>query len=162
LPPEIRNSIYRYALGGNRFSTQLRLVRDELRPILSSPEKNVLAILLVCRQTYAESALLPFQLSVFTFDCSLYFGIWCESLYPIQQDTVETVAFGLNFTVGCMSILNYFYRLKPFRELRNLPSLQEVAFYGRLHWDTIARDQLSNYIREAAQKKDLLVTFEED
>jgi hypothetical protein len=161
MPPEIRNSIYRYALQGNYFITQVRTLGDKQRPISSPSEINFLPILLVCRQIYAESALLPIQLSSFDFDNAYDFRAWCKSFNPIQRDTVETVAFELNFTTTCMSGLDAFYSVGTFQKLRNLSSLQEVNFYGRGHWDTIARDQLVEHIRKAAQKKDLRVTFEE-
>jgi hypothetical protein len=152
--------IYRYALGGNYFSIETKIVGDEPRAISSSFEKNVFAILLVCRQTYADSVLLPFQLSSFKFDYAWDFKAWCNGLNPIQRDAVETIAFGIAPTFTCMTGLGDIYCVETFRKLRNLSSLKEVIFYDMVHWD-IFEDQLVNHVREAARKKDLRVTLEE-
>ncbi|KAI8940198.1 hypothetical protein NX059_003904 [Plenodomus lindquistii] len=66
LPGELRNQIWELALGGHIFGTNTRasffsaLLVTRLAP-------NPFALLQVCRQIYAETALLPFQLSEFRF-----------------------------------------------------------------------------------------------
>jgi hypothetical protein len=66
LPPEIRNRIWAYALGGHDFrqvyNPRLRYV---FRP-KPHERSNLFTILRVCRQIYAETALLPYNVNVFS------------------------------------------------------------------------------------------------
>jgi len=62
LPAELRNQIYKYALGGHRVllgTTQPRLCSEEPIPRF--------ALLRVCSQIHAEAALLPYRLNIFHF-----------------------------------------------------------------------------------------------
>ena len=64
LPAELRNQIYKYALGGHRVllaTTQPRLCRYPEEPI---PH---FALLKVCSQIHAEAALLLYSLNIFYF-----------------------------------------------------------------------------------------------
>jgi hypothetical protein len=70
LPPEIRNRIWEYTLGGN----DIRQVDygHRISVFLAKPHEglNTFALLRVCRQTYAETALLPFSVNTFAaLDC---------------------------------------------------------------------------------------------
>jgi hypothetical protein len=70
LPPEIRNRIWRYTLGGKVFrqcyGTNRRCV---LRP---EPRErgNIFALLTACRQIYAETSVLPFVVNTFSIQQS--------------------------------------------------------------------------------------------
>ena len=74
LPPEIRNSIWAYVLGGKVLRPML--ARPNYRTfslVLSQAEsKDPTALLRVCRQVYAETALLPLSLAICSFR-----DIWC-------------------------------------------------------------------------------------
>lgn len=66
LAAEIRNQIWEYALGGKIFRQVVCHYPTEKFLPKMSERKNTLALLLVCRQIYAETALLPFSSNTFS------------------------------------------------------------------------------------------------
>ncbi|KAF2707627.1 hypothetical protein K504DRAFT_383222 [Pleomassaria siparia CBS 279.74] len=62
LPAEIRNHIFSYALGGRMW---VILWRSRRSSVVKNREENCLSLLQTCRQVYAETALLPFELGTF-------------------------------------------------------------------------------------------------
>jgi hypothetical protein len=68
LPPEIRNRIWAYALGGHDFR-QIHCLRSRyvLRP-RPRERSNIFALLRVSRQIYAETALLPYNVNTFAVE----------------------------------------------------------------------------------------------
>ncbi|KAI4706353.1 hypothetical protein J4E89_009087 [Alternaria sp. Ai002NY15] len=62
LPPELRNSIFAYALYHETFVLD---PPDSSRYVVKSRDKNLLSLLYVCRQVYSETAFLPYKLNSF-------------------------------------------------------------------------------------------------
>lgn len=91
LPPELRNRIWEYALGGHIFTVRScdpksKVVHFEV----SSEEKKGTTLLRACRQIYAETALLPFRLNAFMFHSESSIR-WVACLSPGQQMLVSRV-----------------------------------------------------------------------
>ena len=68
LPAELRNIIYKYALGGRvlRFS-RAGSKNHSIFHADTYDNPRILGLLRACRQTYSETALLPYQLNLFNF-----------------------------------------------------------------------------------------------
>ncbi|KAF2253367.1 hypothetical protein BU26DRAFT_400386, partial [Trematosphaeria pertusa] len=73
LPGKIRNAIWEYVVGGTTFDMHVKY-RYKGRYAWRIPDakaanttKNQLSLLRVCRQIYAETAILPFKVNVFKF-----------------------------------------------------------------------------------------------
>ncbi|KAI4647677.1 hypothetical protein J4E93_004087 [Alternaria ventricosa] len=62
LPPELRNSIFAYALYHEIF---ILGPPDSCAYVVKSRDKNLLSLLYVCRQIYSETAFLPYKLNSF-------------------------------------------------------------------------------------------------
>ncbi|KAJ8110971.1 hypothetical protein OPT61_g6313 [Boeremia exigua] len=96
LPPEIRNNIWEYVLGGKILDVVFLSSRkgrylEEKTAIspLSLPESSH-ALLQVCRQLYKETALLPFSTNSFRFESNQAFD-WIRHLLKVQQGLIKNV-----------------------------------------------------------------------
>lgn len=93
LPPEIRNKIWQYVLGG-----KLIRVEDQkgsrYAKFSSSPSEpdNAMALLRTCRQVYAEAALMPLLLNTFSFD---YITV-VKKLKLRQRKHIASIRFNLS------------------------------------------------------------------
>ena len=88
LPPELRIRIWGYVLGGNllRCDNVRKHGSSEQRimvPVVASKELGM-DLLRTCRQIYAETALLPYQLNTFCFDNYCWIKDHTEYLKPFQ------------------------------------------------------------------------------
>lgn len=87
LPPELRNSIYRYCLGGTTWIIGLRSG--------SGPAENEnirsLALLGVCHQIYAEASLFPFMFNTFQGWHNGHLREWALKLQPRQRRAVRSI-----------------------------------------------------------------------
>ncbi|KAJ4382921.1 beta transducin [Didymella sp. IMI 355093] len=94
LPPELRNRIWEYALGGHVFDVVTRTVYERRKRINKAKvwdlPKNTFALLRVCRQIYAEPALLPYKHNAFRFKSEDAFD-WVASLRPVQQNLISEI-----------------------------------------------------------------------
>jgi hypothetical protein len=90
LPAELRNLIFRFALGGNTWSFVVREPYGQ-RIHNCSGFQHTFALLAVCRQIYVETALLPFSLRSFSFNDPEDFDLWLKALHPAQRDGVSVV-----------------------------------------------------------------------
>src|SRR4051812_48744235 len=66
LPPEIRNRIFHYAIGGKTFRQLYRTHGTQRFLGEPSGRPNAFALLRTCRQIYAETAVVPFTSNVFS------------------------------------------------------------------------------------------------
>jgi len=89
LPPEIRNRIYEYALSRSHVQKH----RYHSLWVGLSTTQDPFALLFVCRQIYAETAVLPYRLTRFGFTFFTGFNRWLEKLMPVQRDSMEVVQF---------------------------------------------------------------------
>jgi hypothetical protein len=95
-----------------------------------------LIILLVCRQLYTESALLPFSTNDFAFDGSNSHGhdAFLERLKPLQRGAIRRVHSGQQI----------FYLESPFDSIRKLSGLQEIFLFLKDDiCDLMSEDDLS-------------------
>ncbi|OSS50740.1 hypothetical protein B5807_04087 [Epicoccum nigrum] len=97
LPPEIRNRIWEYTVGGKvldvtyfqRYRSR-RYVEEVTTISKDSFPQHSHALLQACRQIYAETALLPFSKNTFRFEREQAFE-WARQLLKVQQNLLEKV-----------------------------------------------------------------------
>jgi len=78
LPAEIRNLIFGYALGGKTFLIDHYVYQGIAKN--RTRFKNALALLAVCRQVFAETALLPFSSNTFSALHPQILNMWIKDL----------------------------------------------------------------------------------
>lgn len=111
LPPEIKNCIWAYVLGGKVLDVKCfenyekSHVRDTTAISQDSFPEYSHALLQVCRQIYTETALLPFSKNTFRFDMVDAFE-WARHLLDVQRALLEKVHIVTN-TTEC-KLLRYF------------------------------------------------------
>ncbi|CAI6287124.1 unnamed protein product [Periconia digitata] len=97
LPPELRNRIYKYALGGKKLRPAgfIHRIKYEQNGRVTPP--NFVALLSVCRQIYAEARLYPFLLNTFEFINTEVEHIdeFAVFLTTQQQQSVKSVTMGI-------------------------------------------------------------------
>ncbi|KAF3046619.1 hypothetical protein E8E12_011254 [Didymella heteroderae] len=94
LPPELRNRIWEYTLGGHVFDVTTRGIFKRRKRIFKAKvwglPKNTFALLGVCRQIYAETVLLPYRHNAFNFKSEDAFD-WALCLRPVQQQLISKI-----------------------------------------------------------------------
>ena len=115
LPPEIRNRIYILVLGDERLAIyyephqhkyeQINYFRGGLfhhwvldRDIRDARRTLHLGLLRVCRQTYGETALLPYALNEFSFGNDWIRRKFWKKTKPAQQRAVGKYNIGFSYT----------------------------------------------------------------
>ncbi|KAH7076492.1 hypothetical protein BKA63DRAFT_602284 [Paraphoma chrysanthemicola] len=140
LPPEIRNRIWRFVLGGMTFRQKF-IGRSSKRVLSNKPRdaKNAMAMLRVCRQFYAECAALPYSLNSFSFEynytCMEAFGTALRRLRAHQRSQINEVQF--DFPEYSVWIVDRFAARWPFEPnlelgfLKLLPNLRciQLCFF---------------------------------
>jgi len=83
--------IFGYALGGKTF----HIYHDDRKCIAKNEtvSKNTLALLAVCRQVFAETALLPFSSNTFSAEHPQVFNMWIEDFPSVFAEAVTSVHF---------------------------------------------------------------------
>jgi len=81
--------IFGYALGGRTFHISHYIGQHITKNITIS--ENALALLAVCRQIFAETALLPFSSNTFSAIHPQVFNMWIEDLPPVFAEAVTSV-----------------------------------------------------------------------
>jgi hypothetical protein len=94
LPPELRNQIYEYVLGGEIYylldsSGRMILIKNRYNGA-RRPQKHCFALLETCRQLHAETASLPSSLNTFA-SSSLTIANFFSKLTTAQQEAVKGV-----------------------------------------------------------------------
>ncbi|KAF1997467.1 hypothetical protein P154DRAFT_280843 [Amniculicola lignicola CBS 123094] len=102
LPAEIRNAIFKYALTRNSpfrvgKATDLRLESRFLGGSVSNKKRDCLSLLSVCRQTYAETALLPFRANSFSFGSSHLLRGWIHAQPVAHRKAVANLELKLHY-----------------------------------------------------------------
>ncbi|KAB2106558.1 hypothetical protein AG0111_0g5447 [Alternaria gaisen] len=115
LPPELRCLVFEYALGGNTY--MIRYHRKSKAVKNTTIAKHALALLSVCRQIFAETALLPFSLNTFSVSHPLVFNIWIMSFHPAFAEVVTSVR---------IDIVAYRFRLALW--YNDIPRVQYIPF----------------------------------
>lgn len=89
LPPEVRHRIFEYALSGGYIT--LVGFKNVSRAVVAGGRKNLFALSRVCRQTYVETALMPFALTTFTYygDKQFSLDLWAKARLPVQVAAVR-------------------------------------------------------------------------
>lgn len=87
LPPELRNLIYYYCLGGTTWLIGARS-RNELS---DNRVSSSLALLHVCRQIHSEAALFPYMFNTFHGKHDGHLIDWVEKLQPHQRLAVRSI-----------------------------------------------------------------------
>ncbi|KAL1657100.1 hypothetical protein SLS61_000140 [Didymella pomorum] len=105
VPPELRNCIWKYALGGHVFEVPIRRIFKRRKRVNKAKvwdlPKNTFALLRVCRQIYAETALLPYKHNAFRFYSEDAFD-WAASLRAVQLNLISDIRIA---TIGAHHML---------------------------------------------------------
>jgi hypothetical protein len=93
LPSELRNQINAYTLGGEVFDIYCSrsFTPFGLDTRIPRKQKKFLALLAVCRQLYAETRLLPFELNAFRFKSQDAFESWLDKFDSDQRESIRQV-----------------------------------------------------------------------
>ena len=106
LPPELRHLIFRHVIGGKTFEVRYEpepdrsLIRKRLsfkvpkRKFIAkniTVAKNTLALLVVCRQVYAETALLPFSSNTFSASRPDKLKMWIKMFPPAVSEAITSI-----------------------------------------------------------------------
>ncbi|KAF2030026.1 hypothetical protein EK21DRAFT_112319 [Setomelanomma holmii] len=128
MPPEIRNRIYDFALGGLTFRLQPN--DDNEKVANETKSKNAIALLAVCRQLYAETAVLPTSLNVFSSHSPIAIHSWTNAMRPANRASVTNLKLSI-----CIFKFKFFHNLvvrtyvmhRPDKGMfSNLPSLRHI------------------------------------
>lgn len=162
LPNELRNEIYRYALGGKDYES---MFGADSKPLQDKPDKKSISLLSVCFQIYMDTVVLPFELNTFQFEDSIDLSAWISALRPGQRDAIRA----LKYMAWGPSIISLrpenSYSMKRFVRLKEFSSLKRVYVYykeRREDSDGIALqdDSIEKLIKAALPNKDIEVIFE--
>jgi hypothetical protein len=95
LPGEIKNQVYEYALGGKTWT--IWRGQDDV----CNKRKDALALLRVCRQLHADTAALPFKLSIFAHNGDPFaFQRWLRrKAPPIARTTMMSMRLNAPLTI---------------------------------------------------------------
>lgn len=117
LPPEVRNQIWGYALGGNVFDVVPCYIDESTylcKPSAQSLPRTNIALLSVCRQIYAETALLPYKLNAFRFATKQEFG-WVENLHQVQRALIPEIRLVTNCVYCGVAVRHADFPMKSIR-----------------------------------------------
>jgi hypothetical protein len=139
LPPEIRNRIWKYAVGGNTIkSVDIGLWRGDYRLKLPTSEQlptsepgHVFALLRTCRQIYAETAVLPYTDNTFSF-CSvrsMRYGLKHVKAHLRTHITSIQLEIDFDFRRSRHGFEYYVYLGERFSLRASLPGLKDVHAY---------------------------------
>ncbi|CAN9346453.1 unnamed protein product [Alternaria alternata] len=110
----------------NRTSPLLRLppeIRNIIWKLSPSPEpKNVMALLRTCRQVYAEAALMPLTLTIFTTDYIPYAARDLRKLKPQQRRLITF----FQMVISHPNSISYHYLKYGLNLAKLLPCLQDL------------------------------------
>ena len=131
LPPEIRNQIFEYALGGH--TIWLQDAPKWRRGVKHKKTRNLLALLAVSRQAYAETAMIAFSLNTFCADYS-------ESMATFLRDRSSTSIIRVdNIQIDChISVYSPFYMPSSYCEASTNFWLPDWHFTGLLALKKVA------------------------
>ncbi|USP77115.1 hypothetical protein yc1106_04389 [Curvularia clavata] len=105
LPAELRNKIFAYALGGRTF--RFKTTGNYPWYIKNVTKyKHALALLQVCRQIYAETALLPFSTNTFSASRLYVLEEWAESLHSARAQSIKWIRLKLQLSSGMGFLIN--------------------------------------------------------
>ncbi|KAH7408273.1 hypothetical protein DE146DRAFT_629203 [Phaeosphaeria sp. MPI-PUGE-AT-0046c] len=155
LPAEIRNTIWKYTLGGKTMRP-VYSYRSRLNFVPKPSERiNTFALLRTCRQIYAEGALIPYTESIFSVeymaDVTRAFRRFRKhQLGHIRELSIECDRYVPNhfdvhqFISGIMFFL-------PSKALPNLRRLR-LGFFSSDDWNAVTFEETEKAIRSALFK----------
>jgi len=162
LPPELRHLIFRHVIGGKTFEIRYEpepdrsLVRKRLASQVPKPKfiaknttvaKNTLALLVVCRQVFAETALLPFSSNTFSASRPDELEMWIKMFPPAVSEAITSIQLPawikLSFPEHWVVVVS---RISQYKQLSsNLASLKRVkldVFITATHPNKLSKQQL--------------------
>lgn len=151
LPPELRNRIWTYVLS----------TKDDITPDADGKdfkwnlEEIHLDIIGVCRQTYAETAMLPFALGSFRFRNFNRMQQLLDITFPEQRSAISKIK------LPCCCRAQGFNRIYYDYPLKELPGLVSVGVWcvdGKCN-DADSTGDVVSRLREMTSKPELKVYF---
>ncbi|CAN9366812.1 unnamed protein product [Alternaria alternata] len=157
LPPEIRNVIWKLVLGGNVYRTWLcgRLESPSPEP------KNVMALLRTCRQVYAEAALMPLTLTIFTTEYIPYAARDLRKLKPQQRRLITF----FQMVISHPNSISYHYLKYGLNLAKLLPCLQDlhIRVFEVLHTSTqkVNEERIRKHLEPGLHEKPITIKIEQ-
>ena len=122
MPAEIRNQIWKLALGGKLYRSNYQGI---FRPSPTEP-KNATALLRTCRQIYSETATMPLALTIFSIGSCRELGRSLKKFKPNQRKQITTVQFTVSWPHMDMHLEELCFAVHTFALFRSLSALQEL------------------------------------
>jgi hypothetical protein len=154
LPAEVRNQIWEFALGGMTFRQQ-SLSQSKKILLRNSPRdtKNATALLRVCRQVFAETALLLYQLNNFSlpYYWSVSISTALRRLRAHQRRQIKKIQFEFERNDDIdVFIAKWLDKTKPTMGCAKwLPNLRciQACFFKQGKWMTTSFDAWEKHFR---------------
>jgi hypothetical protein len=170
LPGEIRNRIWEFAIGrhvynvGNTYDEYMSGEDIRIRRVKNESSTGV-ALVRVCRQIYAEAALLPYQLGAFCFDSVEAFD-WVRKLPKAGMENLTEVH--TNWHWHTWDFLMYHETLAHDLAIKSLPALRRIVvklmgevFDWELDLVEIGEEKEKFEERIKAERNDVEIIFED-
>jgi len=134
LPAELRNLIFAHVYIGTRYSLDVEGFLGSWNLGALDWDQSVIGLSLVCRQTHAETSLLPYELGMFDlftgWQCKLD-GLWrlqgfLEKRTPRQIDAMAS----LKFTQWSVTLNGYWHQTRTAAYWVAKLEDPSVSFYG--------------------------------
>ena len=136
LPPEIRNTIYEYVLGGHKlyyvaYGDKMSLRHNPPDPKSEFAEiPQFLALTKTCRQIQAETKLLPFKLNVFGGVATDHLRFLAR-IGPRAAKAIKTIHIDASYRSGLSDSLSRLFYLLP--GLQGLRKTAVTVYVGSRH-----------------------------
>lgn len=145
LPPEIRNVIYGYLLGGTEYHVYI----PSKKPVCTPMKPTDRQLLLVCKQICYEAKLLPISLNVFyVWPHAIERWLFAENFTSEQEDAITQLRFNWHEATRSYSYLEWFCRLNTVH-ITYVPYRISLVAFGRV----------VEAMRYSAGKEDVRVMF---
>lgn len=150
LPPEIRNRIWEYTLGGVVFRTHTYWGRRRYRVKFKAceNESNIgLALLRTCRQIYSETATMPIRLNTMACLSVLSFENAAKQLQPYQRKYITKIRIE-TYGIGSDIMQKFDHRLDFPTAFPGLKLIQIIAFNAANPRSPLTLDEFEARIRK--------------
>jgi len=160
LPPELRNRIQKYVVGGKTLHIGTTRKKGVLKACISrGPRSYSLNVLRTCRQIYAETTLLPYVTNVFSFDHPRSMKVALSHVGLIQRRQITKIELESRGHLGLMEMKS---KAKFFSNLDKTRKLYSGALTGleSIHVNIIKTKYLSwNVMQKLSTRKQLNAMF---
>jgi len=164
LPAELRHRIFEYALSGHVYF--IKIIEARFSPFgtletVSKAADNAFVLLQVCRQIYAETALLRISLSVFSTPWPGLLHKWLGGLLEAKFNVISKIHLRFNLCPSAPPRSDYYLVSHPDHALMDftrLPALKRirVSFLNASSAAFFCADAINKKGREVAHQIEML------